>query len=701
MTMILRPQLAAIAAGLLAVSTPGFSEEVIEEVIVTAELREVTLLQQAASTSVVDQEQIRLRAAEHLENILGLMPNVNFAGGSSRARYYQVRGIGERSQFVEPLNPSVGLVVDDIDLSGLGTAGSLFDVEQVEVLRGPQGTLHGANALAGLINIRSGAPEDRFRGYLDASVADYDTHSLGAMLTGPLSDDLAFRLAVNQLRSDGFMKNAFLNSDRTNDRDERMARGRLRWMRGENQIDLTLLLAEVDNGYDAFSLDNTRTTLSDEPGRDTIDLTAVAFKWQRSLEHVDFEWLLTAADSDTGYSYDEDWSYVGIAPGWEYSSFDLYARQRDSYSAQWRLLSRQPVMIGNAPADWVVGLYWLDDDESLRRSYTYLAEDFTSRYQASTLALFGQLDLQLNRSIVLSGGLRIARRSTDYRDANGVDSDPSATLWGGKLALEHTTEQDQLLYASISRGYRANGVNAGIISSPDAGGMPGSDSDLAFYEEELLLNYEIGHKASAFDGALSSRFALFFMDRQDQQVKGSLVVPREDGSTAFIDYTDNAASGSHYGLEWEIDWQASDALRLHASLGLLRADFDQYVNADGVDLSGRDQAHAPRYQFAAGALVNLSSHWYLAAEIEGKDSFYFSDRHTVKSGSYRLGHLRLGYATDRWNAALWVRNLSDQDYFIRGFGSFGNDPRKEYALEPYYQYGDPQRVGASLQVFFR
>ena len=135
-------------------------------------------------------------------------------------------------------------------------------------------------------------------------------------------------------------------------------------------------------------------------------------------------------------------------------------------------------------------------------------------------------------------------------------------------------------------------------------------------------------------------------------------------------------------------------------MGLLHAEFDQYVNADGADLSGRDQAHAPRYQYAVGARFDFSGHWYFNAEVEGKDSFYFSDRHAVESGAYALVHLRVGYQTRRWQAAVWVRNLSDEDYYIRGFGSFGNDPRKEYVVEPYLQYGDPRQVGASLRLNF-
>ncbi len=698
MTQYFRPNSLALGSLLWAAMSFVQAGE-IEEVIVTAELRDQPLLQQSASTSVVVREQIRSRSAQHLEDVLGLMPNVNFAGGSSRARYYQVRGVGERSQFVEPLNPSIGLLIDDIDLSGLGTAGSLFDVEQVEVLRGPQGTLHGANALAGLINIRSAAPEADASGYVEGSVGDYGSRSLGAMMTGPLTPDLSIRLAMNQYRSDGYLENAFLDSERTNGRDERMARGRLRWQSGAHLLDLTVLLTRVDNGYDAFSLDNTRTTLSDEPGRDTIDLTAAGLNWQRQLGEARFEILLSAADSDTDYAYDEDWSYVGIAPGWEYSSSDRYLRARRSYSGQIRLISETPATLGRLPVDWVAGLYTLSEDESLRRQYTYLPEDFTSEYSTDTLALFGQAGISLTSRLQLAIGLRLAQRATNYRDSNLVESEPDNSLWGGRLALEYETVNGHLAYTSVSRGYRANGVNAGIISAPDFGLVPGAGG-LAFFDEELLYNYEAGYKASAWGGSLSSRLALFYMDRQDQQVKGSLVVPRDDGSTAFIDYTGNAATGVNYGLEWEVNWQASRALVFFGSLGLLRARFDEYVNADGVDLGGRDQAHAPRYQFAAGGRLDFAQGWSFQAELEGKDGFYLSDRHDVKTAAYTLVHLRLGYDTPRWNAALWMRNLTDEDYVIRGFGSFGNDPRKEYALEPYFQFGEPRLIGVSAQVFF-
>jgi outer membrane receptor protein involved in Fe transport len=677
----------------------------ITEILVTAEFRDTPLQQQGASTSVLTGNELQLRAAQHLEDVLNVAPNVNYASGASRARFFQIRGVGERSQFVEPLNPSIGFIIDGIDFSGLGTAGTLFDVEQIEILRGPQGTLHGANALAGLINVTTMAPQEEPALRVEATAADYDTWSAGITGTGPLiADQLLYRLAVNVYESDGFIENDYLDRDDTNNRDETSIRGKLRWLAGDSDtLDLTVLYTDIDNGYDAFSLDNRRHTLSDQPGRDTLQSTALGLHWQHSGDRVSTEASLSLATTETDYGYDEDWSFVGIAPGWEYSSFDLYQRERDSYSAELRVLSTEPMMLAGLSSDWVAGVYYLGDREDLQRSYTYLERNFSSSYDTDTLAAFGQLDTALTDQFTLVTGLRLERRETDYADNNEGSDDPGETLWGGRLSLEYTLDANRLLYAGVSRGYRANGVNAGILASSGISDDPDIITGLArlsTYDEESLLNYELGFKASMLDNSLRTRLAVFYMDRSDQQVKGSLVIPRSDGSTAFIDYTSNAAEGNNYGLELELDWQASDRLSLYANLGLLETEFDKYINADGEDLSGREQAHAPAYQYAAGGQLDVGAGFYLRMDFEGKDDFFFSDRHDVKSPSQELLHMRLGYIADNWSLALWGRNLTDEDYYVRGFGSFGNDPRKEYIVEPYYQFGEPRLIGVSATYQF-
>ncbi len=690
-------------AALLAAATPGIADSAVEEIVVTPQLREVGLLEDSNSTSVLTEATIRQQAAQHLEDVLKLAPNVNFASGSSRARFFQIRGIGERSQFQEPLNPSVGLLLDGIDFSGIGTIATLFDVQQVEILRGPQGTLHGANALAGLINIRSNAPSDTPYHRLEASAGDYGTWALGFVSSGPLSDAVGYRVAIQQFNSDGYADNDYLDRDDTQERDELTLRGRLAWELSEqHQLELSATHIDIANGYDAFSLDNERDTLSDQPGQDEQKSSALSLTLSSSYATLNTEVLVTAATTETDYGYDEDWVYEGFHP-YGYSSFDRYQRERDSYSAQLRLLSNEESRLFGDSTEWALGLYYLSDEESLQRSYTYLADDFLSNYDTETLALFGQLDAQLGEKLALIAGLRVENRKTDYSDNHAVAFDPDKDLWGGRLALEYTLDGDAMVYGSVSRGYRANGVNAEILASIDVTEDPDVRDQLRAvqeYDEEALINYELGFKGQRANGKLVVRAALFYMDRKDQQVKGSFLVQQPDGATTFIEYTDNAAEGNNYGAELELNWLPTEALSLWLNLGWLETEYEDYINADGEDLSGREQAQAPNYQYALGGRYSFAGGLYLQAGLAGKDGFYFSDRHEARADAYDLLNARLGYVGDNWEVALWGRNLTDEDYYVRGFGSFGNDPRKDYLTEPYYQYGEPRMIGVTASYTF-
>ncbi len=694
--------LLSLFALLSATSQNAFAAEPLPEILVTAELRETPVMKTSSSTSVVGSTDIRQRAAQHLEEILNLAPNVNFAGGTSRARYIQIRGVGDRSQFQEPLNPSVGLRLDGVDFSGIGGMGTLYDVSQVEVLRGPQGTLHGANALAGLIDLRSNAPTDTFYNRLDAMAGDYDSYSLGLVSSGPLSDQLLYRVAAEQFSSNGYTENDFLGTDDTQERDELTVRARLRYLASDRHtFDLGLSLIDVDNGYDAFSLDDPRTTISDQPGRDAQESIALSLRSSSDFESVQLQTLISYAESDIEYSYDEDWTFDGFDPN-GYSSVDRYLRERESLQAELRFLSTPSSALLGGRSDWVTGLYYLSNEEALDRRYTFAAP-FDSDFDTETFAVFGQLDTALSERFNLVTGLRYERRNTDYQDSNNVSFDPDNDLWGGKLALEYDWSTDVLLYASLSRGYRANGVNGGILASINASDDPdivASLKQVSEFDEETLLNYELGWKASLLSNTLNARLALFYMDREDQQVRGSFLIPQANGATTFLDFTSNAAQGENYGAELELDWLVSDRLRLWLNLGLLETELSDYVNEFGEDLSGRDQAQAPNYQFALGGRYDFGAGVFLRVDLEGKDAFFFSDRHNAQADSIELLHARLGYMQDRWSLALWGRNLLDEDVQVRGFGGFGNDPRNGYVVEEYVQLGEPRMIGVSASVSF-
>ena len=162
----------------------------VETITVTSDFRQQSLQKAPVSMSVLTDIDIKQRNAKHLEELIAISPNVNFASGSQRARYYQIRGIGERSQFQEPINPSVGVIIDEVDFTGIGSVASLFDVKQAEIFRGPQGTRFGANAIAGMINITTNEPTEDFEGAVQLGVGNYNTYDLGVALSGPASDSV-------------------------------------------------------------------------------------------------------------------------------------------------------------------------------------------------------------------------------------------------------------------------------------------------------------------------------------------------------------------------------------------------------------------------------------------------------------------------------------------------------------------------------
>ena len=670
-------------------SLTAAAENTLEEIIVTADFRDRNELSTPTSITVMTEEIIKSRAAQHFEELVNAIPNVNYAAGSNRARFFQIRGIGERSQFVAPINPSVGFLVDNVDFSGAATIATMLDVEQVEVLRGPQGTRYGANALAGLINIKTHDPQDQFGANLKVGAADFNTKTIGAMLTGPVSEMVNGRLAMESHRSDGYYENDYLQTKKNNAQDELSIRGKLSAELSSTwRLDLTLSHVNIDNGYDAFTLDNSRTTLSDEPGKDQQESDALAIDSTWQLNNFDLKFIVSLADSDMEYGYDEDWTFAGIHPD-GYMSQDNYIRNRKTQSLELRFLSNDSSRLFSNSTDWLFGVYTLNNDEGLRREYTYLTSDFYSDYDFDTAAAFFQLDSMLSEKLTLETGIRVEKRDTTYRDSELLSFSPAETLWGGRVAIKYLLNSNSMAYASIARGYKAGGFNTdGTL-----------DADLREFDEEFLIEYELGVKSNLLDNTLHLKAALFHDDRNEQQVKSSTGRIRANGSTEFIDFIGNAAEGTNNGVEFEAVWYPSERLGLTASLGLLDATFDSFLNSKNQDLSGRDQAHAPGYMAHLAVDYNVGA-WSIAVSLDAKDDFYFSDSHHVQSDPYELLNMRVSYSTDRSSLSLWGRNLTDQDYAVRGFffGEFGNDPRKSYAPEPYLQFGEPRIIGVTYEV---
>jgi len=681
-------------------NTPAFAENetglTLDPIVVSSDFREQNLSQVSSSVTVIGEDEIYDKASQSFIETLASTPNVNFSAGASKAKYIQIRGIGERSQFEAPVNPSVGLIVDGIDFSNSPLGVGMFDVKQIEVLRGPQGTTFGANGMAGVVTVQSNEPTKETEGHLEATIGDYNTKAFGAAVGGTLIENtLLGRFSIYKNSSDGFMTNSYLDREDTNNIDELTAKAQLRWLVSDKHtIDFIYMHIDIDNGYDAFTLDNSRDSHSDKPGQDTqkTDAFALTSTYQVS-DAMHLISKISYLQSDSIYSYDEDWTYVGeyFIPslGWDngYDYFDEYSRDKEQIDLDVRLVSDKEGRIFNDTTDWTVGAYAKKYDETMNRNRIKFGADNLSSYTQDTenKAIYGQLDTAITNQLTLITALRVENWKVDYSNSAGETLKKDEMLTGGKLGLNYQHDDKQLYYISLSKGYKPGGVNAEDVPTKE-------------YETETLWNLEGGLNSSHFNDTLKSRLNVFYGKRKDQQVK-----LYEGNAVDFRNYLSNAEEGSYYGLESQLDYYPNDNLHIYSSIGLLHAEFDEF-NLNPAQ-EGRAPAQSPEYQYNIGLDYRFAEAFTFKTNVEGRGSYYYSNTHDQKSKAYALLNSSLEYVNGNWSASLWGRNLTDETYGVRGF-FFGNNPTPtpgfDYGYEPelFIQQGVPRTIGLTVSYDF-
>ncbi|MGH8235515.1 MAG: TonB-dependent receptor [Steroidobacteraceae bacterium] len=684
-------------------------DQVLEEVIVTATLREQSLLATPVSITVLNERTLQDAGRQHFEDVLAAVPNLNWAGGTSRPRFFQIRGIGEREQYEGAPNPSVGFLIDDIDFSGIGMPATLFDVGRVEVLRGPQGMRYGANALAGLIVMRGQEPADELGFSTEASFGEYASESVGAVATGPVAAlKSSWRVAVQRYRSDGYRRDVFLHRDDTNDRGELTGRAKWRWRPSEDTtVDLTWLHAKLDNGYDGWSIDNTRVSLADHPGKDAQTADGASLRVATNAGSLGRLTVIAAgSDSDSEYSFDEDW---GNERDWAPFTYDFFygsQRSRTTRSLEMRLASADTAAPGAIA--WLAGIYALDVGETMSegREGVYI-DPFTpefsgttdyhlrSTYDARNVAVFGQLDGSFDARWGWSLGLRGENRAADYQDSgvrNGepraTDADETDTMWGGQATVHFDPTEHLRTFVTFSRGYKAGGFNLGQAATIRPRFAP-----------EYVWSLDVGAKGEWLDRSLYADVTAFYMKRDDMQIStGVQLDPIGDPGSYFF-LTDNASGGRNLGLESSVRWRATRQFAIGGTLGLLQTRYYGYRPA-GEDLSARDQAHAPEYQVSVNATWRNPLGWMARVDISAVDDFYFDvPPNPTRSDAYTLTNVKVGYEAAHWSVHVWGRNVFDRDYAVRGF-FFGNEPPL-FEFQRYVQLGEPRQFGVTARWEFR
>ena len=577
-----------------------------KKIIVKGELIDKDILNTPASISILQSNELRQNDKIHFQNIIESISNLNYNGGTSRPRYFQIRGIGERSQYAgeSPPNFSVGFNIDGIDFSGIGMISSLFDIDQVEIFKGPQSSINGSNSLAGQINLTSKKPTSFFTGDAQLILGNDNMKSIGLAIGGPILQRLSFRLAVQQSFQNGFRENKFYQRNDTNKKDEFNLRAKIKWKISTKLIaELTNFNANLNNGYDIWAVDNNDgfITYTDSLGRDSQQSIANSLKLNlNDFFNTNSFYEYTQSNNQMEHSYDGDWGndsfwlaepyyFNQISEGWAYSFWEETIRKRERESHEIRISSN----LSNL--SWIIGFYNSNLNE-LDTAKGYLfggdATDLNSEFSINNNAIYGQISLKYLLNFTSSINIRIEENKTIYHSQGSNWGYPIAEVSdtinqffsGFRLSTTYTLSKKMNMYSSLSKGYKIGGIN----QNPKL-----TDSN-RFFDPEYNTNFEIGSKFRSNKFALN--ITIFNMSRTDQQVQISS--QQDSGNpTSFTYYTSNATSGWNRGLELDSKLFLNKNLNFYTSLGLLKTNINEFIYAIDdstfVILGNRDQAMAP------------------------------------------------------------------------------------------------------------
>ena len=685
-------------------SITGFSQD-IEEIIVKGDWREINVLEEDSSIVILNNQIIESQPIKHFENLSYLVPNLNFAASDSRARHFQIRGIGERSGYERTPNSAVGFLIDDIDYSGQGGIATTFDVDQIEVHRGPQGSRIGSNALAGLIYIKTKEPTEVFEGSSEITLGTYGTRNAGIAFGGPtqFNQDITYRVALRSDYSDGFRKNLFLGKSNTSKKDEDTYRLKLNWkLRDKTTLKFLITQIDLDDPADIWTIDGSLNTLSDRPGMDSQKTNAYSMKIFHGFAGYEFQSITSITDTDVVLSYDADWGNAKSHAPYTYDYFSETLRDRETFSQELRLVSDELDFNSNRNTEWVLGISYFDVKEVNFKNddgvYGDPSDPFgpygsqsssSSNFSSDNLSIFGNIDYFLDEFTKLSIGARWEDYQSNYYDSFGESFNPNDQMSGGKISLNKNLSDVANIFISVARGFNQGGFNLNLGLAPD------SKNTNLYYDPEFLTNYEVGFNAQLFDAKTNIAAVIFYSDREDQQVLISTQVDPTDPNT-FSFLTQNAAEGTNKGLELNIDVQLTESLNFFARLGLLRTEINNWKSRS--DLEGRAQAHAPKKSYAFGMNWSITNRASLSVDVVGKSGFYYSDSHNNQSKSYSLTNINFDYLIGGWTYSIWARNIFDEYYSVRGF-YFGNEA-PDFKDTLYERHGDPRHVGLSVRYDF-
>ena len=655
----------------------------IEEIIVTAQKREQNLNDVSVAVTVFTGDDIREQRLGQPVDLAAQTPNLNIneTFGNSITNV-SIRGLGLNDYAVNN-NPAAGIYIDEVYLvSPAMLTFQLFDMERVEVLKGPQGTLYGRNTTAGAVKFISKKPTEEFEGYLSADYGRYDHFVLEGAIGGQIAEGLTGRAAVQtSQRNDGFQLNR-ATGDKVGEIDRSAWRALLNW---QPSADLDVFL-NVHGGFDnsdtlLVKVDNALTPVDDgiadpfssSAGNDTLldnesYGASLAVNWHIS-EDLTLASVTGYEDYERSHDEDRDGTVLVHLDG-------LFLNNIEQVSQELRLtyVKDEYVLIG--------GVFYGRDEVSTRDNFDASAllpllgvpaDAVGNEYnqEADSYAVFGHAEWQFHEDWKFIAGLRYTEEDKEFNDAftflrfgetevqvfAPISNDYSVSNLSGKAGIDYTGFENTLLYASFSRGFKSGNFQGQLTFNP---------ADLQAFDKELVSAYEIGAKTQLLNNSLQFNISAFFYDYEGVQIYGPIFQHELLGPLFGIT---NAGDAEVYGAEFDLLWRVAAGLDIRLGLGLLDTEItDSFVPnvAEGSDLP-----NSPGVNFNAGVKYQWNFTPGLVADIM-LDTSYKDDvsydivnqpMETLEEG-YWITNARAGIssANGRWGVHLWGRNITDEVY---------------------------------------
>ena len=692
----------------------------IEEIIVEATKRSESVQDVPVAISVVDSGTIEALAIDEYTDLTKVSPSLTISQGDwATNSSFNLRGIGT-NVFSINIEPSVSIIVDDVPLVRSAQAFSdLSDIQTIEILRGPQSTLFGKSASAGVINIRTKGPSDELSGGIRLTATDDDERAVSASLSGPIGDTAGYRLsAFTKDREDGHITN-IINGDEVNGSDSQGIRGKFYWdVTDSVSAQLTLERTEADTdcchrpyrdvsegaaflGFlpaaavlggvtpaednEEVAVDDATTTESESQ---TVSLRIEADIGDHQLISVtsQTDWEYDVATDVDGTNFD----LLGLFTGGALSGglvqgggFEL-----DSVTQEFRLVSP-----ASDDFEYVIGLYYSDIsfDRDFQRAPLFAA-NWTAETGSETLALYAQGTWSLTEKTDITAGLRFNREEISQTFNNALsgaafDSDDDDTAIPGKISFQHYMNEDVMLFASYAIGYKGQGYDISSSFNQNTADNPvGAEDSQAF---------EFGMKGTFLDGRLLFNPTVFVANYDDFQAQQARLV---DGVVELG--IANVGELETYGVEVDLQALITENLRLVGGLAWTHAEIKTFDGADcwsgqsegqgcltnpetgrtSQDLGGSDLNNSPDFKLTLSAEYSRSfdtlpfdGFFNVSYQWQSDVNFSLLGDPGAEQEAFGIVNINMGIvetSNRRYELSAFINNALGEEY-VTGIGNIG------------------------------